>query len=149
MTPPVRNAEAMYRKPVGAAILFRAGNNDDGLDGKCMVARKGGGRNVRQNVGGLATVTIDYQGGCRGVWIKQAMFLLKEKVVQGILSNAVFLQKYYFLRIYFLFFFAFGQFANLLSGWWPLDHSTVKGFEMNFKNQSMRPRKPGFRIHFS
>ena len=95
--PPVRNAEAMYRKPVGDAILCRAGNNDDGLDGKCMVARKGGGRNARQNVGGLATVTIDYQGGCRGVWIKQAMFLLKEKVVQGILSNAVFLLSISFL----------------------------------------------------
>ena len=98
--PPVRNAEAMYRKPVGA-ILCQAGNNDDGLDGKCMVTRKGGGRNVRQNVGGLATVTIDYQGGCRGVWIKQAMFLLKEKVVQGILSNAVFFQKYHFFMVDF------------------------------------------------
>ena len=54
LTPPVSNAEAMYRKPVGAAILCRAGNNDDGLDGKCMVARKGGGRNARHNVGGLA-----------------------------------------------------------------------------------------------
>ena len=96
----VRNAEAMYRKPVGAAILCRAGNNDDGLDGKRMVARKGGGRNVRHNVGGLATVTIDYQGGCRGVWIKQAMFLLKEQVVRGILANAVFFQNCHFPRIY-------------------------------------------------
>ena len=49
----------------------------------------------------LVTVTIDYQGGCRGVWIKQAMFLLKEKVVQGILSNAVFFQKYYIFTVDF------------------------------------------------
>ena len=75
----MRNAEAMYRKPVGGAILCRAGNNDDGLDGKRMVARKGGGHNARHNVGGLATVTIDYQGGCRGVWIKQAMFFSRRK----------------------------------------------------------------------
>ena len=63
--------------------------------------RAAGAMHDTTSVDWLATVTIDYQGGCRGVWIKQAMFLLKEKVVQGILSNAVFIQKYYFLTIVF------------------------------------------------
>ena len=63
--------------------------------------RAAGAMHDRMSVDGLATVTIDYQGGCRGVWIKQAMFLLKEKVVQGILSNAVFFQKYHFFTVDF------------------------------------------------